>query len=164
MSKGTVSVGKPGGLTRLALKFPILLYRWHLGRLLGDRFLMLTHTGRVTQAPHQTVVEVVHHDKATDTYIIASGWGEHSDWYRNLQKTPDAIVQTGGRQFAAISRRLTRDQAAQALYQYAQRHPAAFRKLAKFMTGQKLTASLEDCRKVAQSVPLVELSLKAESK
>jgi hypothetical protein len=38
----------PHGLTRLAFRLPIWLYRLRLGWLLGDRLLLLTHIGRTS--------------------------------------------------------------------------------------------------------------------
>jgi hypothetical protein len=65
----------PRGLLRLALRLPIWLYRWRLGWLLGDRFLLLTHTGRKSGLPRQVVLEVVHHDEATGDLCCRLGLG-----------------------------------------------------------------------------------------
>jgi sugar diacid utilization regulator len=35
---------------------------------------------------------VVSHDEASDTYIVASGWGEKADWLRNIQKNPNVLI------------------------------------------------------------------------
>jgi hypothetical protein len=59
----------PKGLLRLMLRLPIWLYRLRLGWLLGNRFLLLTHVGRKTGLPHQTVVEVVSHSSTKDRGI-----------------------------------------------------------------------------------------------
>ena len=88
MRKSLFDLDPSRGLLRFGLRFPVVLYRRHLGWLLGDRFLMLTHIGRKSGQPHQTVLEVVRHDGQTGEYVIASGWRGKSDWYRNLQKTP----------------------------------------------------------------------------
>src|SRR5581483_6476732 len=82
MRQGTMSQPAPRGVARRLARLPIWLYRLGLGRLLGERFLMLTHIGRTSGRLRQTVVEVVRHDRLSDTYIIASGWGERADWYR----------------------------------------------------------------------------------
>jgi hypothetical protein len=37
---------EPRGLLRVGLRVPLWAYRLHLGWLLGDRFLRLTHIGR----------------------------------------------------------------------------------------------------------------------
>lgn len=158
MSKGTVGSRSPRGLLRLGLRLPILLYRARLGWLLGKRFLMLTHIGRKSGQPHQTVVEVVDHDAATGTYFIASGWGRKSDWFRNVQKTPEVTVHVGGRRFEAVAECIPLDAAEQRLQVYARKHPLAFRELTRVMLGESLTGTPEDCRRLANSVPVVALA------
>jgi deazaflavin-dependent oxidoreductase (nitroreductase family) len=157
MTTGTTRSHKPRGFTRLLFRFPIWLYRLRLGWLLGDRFVMFRHTGRKTGLPRYAVVEVVRHDHATDTYFIASGWGERSDWFQNIQKTPQVLVHAGRRQFEAMATRLSIEQATQELVDYARRHATSFRNLSKMMIGRQLEASEADCRLLAQSVPLVAL-------
>lgn len=49
---------KPRGLLRLGFRLPIWLYRLNLGWILGERFLLLTHTGRKSGLVRQTVIEV----------------------------------------------------------------------------------------------------------
>jgi deazaflavin-dependent oxidoreductase (nitroreductase family) len=147
----------PRGLLRLGVRLPIWLYRARLGWLLGDRFLMLTHIGRKSGLPRHVVLEVVSHDKATNTYLIASGWGEKSDWFRNIQKTPQVVVHAGRQRFDAIAVRLPVDEAERELLNYARRHPSAFRSLAGLMLGQRLEGTEENCHLLAQSIPLVAL-------
>jgi deazaflavin-dependent oxidoreductase (nitroreductase family) len=158
MTTGTVRGSKPRGLLRFFLRFPIWLYRLHLGWLLGDRFVMFRHIGRKSGLPRYTVVEVVRHDRSTDTYTIASGWGEKSDWFQNIQKEPEILLYIGRRQMAATVNRLSVEEATQALQDYADRHPTAFNKLSKMMVGQTLEGNEADCHLLAQSVPLVMLT------
>jgi deazaflavin-dependent oxidoreductase (nitroreductase family) len=63
---------------------------------------MLTHTGRKTGRPRQ----VVHHDPDRQTFIVASGWGVQSNWFQNVQKTPQVVVQSGRRRCEATAERL----------------------------------------------------------
>lgn len=155
MTHGTTTTAAPRGLARLALRMPIWLYQAGLGWLLGARFLMLTHIGRKTGRPRQTVLEVVRHDPATDTYFIASGWGERSDWLRNIQQNPHVLVHSGGRRLEAVAERLPVDAAAEVLHSYARHHSLAFRNLAKLMIGVALDGSAASCRRLAIRVPLV---------
>jgi deazaflavin-dependent oxidoreductase (nitroreductase family) len=155
MARGTTQGGNPRGLLRLALRLPIWLYRFGLGWLLGERFVMLTHIGRKTGRLRQTVVEVVRYDSASSAYIIASGWGSKSDWFRNIQHAPDALLHTGRRQLEAVATPLPLEAAAEELCRYARRHPITFHNLARLMIGQPLAASEAECRALAQAVPLV---------
>jgi deazaflavin-dependent oxidoreductase (nitroreductase family) len=145
----------PRGLARLAFRLPIWLYRLRLGWLLGDRLLLLTHIGRKSGKPRQAVIEVVRHDPASDSYIIASGFGVHVDWFRNIQKKPNVLVQVGARRLAAIAEQLPPDMAADELHSYAQRHPRTFRTITKRLLGHELDGSAKSCRRLAADVPVV---------
>jgi deazaflavin-dependent oxidoreductase (nitroreductase family) len=148
----------PTGLLRWLLRLPIWLYRIRMGWLLGDRFLMLTHIGRASGQPRQSVLEVIGHDAATKTYIIASGWGERADWLRNIQKNPRVLVNVGRARFEALAERMDQDAATGAARDYALHHPAAFRALASRMSGQALTGTDADYRALARAVPFVTLT------
>lgn len=157
MTAQPVQRERPRGVRRAFLRAPIWLYRHGLGWLLGERFLLLTHVGRKTGAPRETVLEVVHHDPASDTYFILSGWGEGSDWLLNLQKTPDVSVDIGRRHCDARAERVAVAEAAAVLGRYMRRYPRAFRQLGRFMTGEKLPPGDEGCRRLAEKLPMVAL-------
>jgi len=154
---------QPHGVLRWGLRLPLWLYRLHLGWLLGERFLMLTHVGRKSGRLRHTVIEVVHHDRPTDTYFITSGWGEKPDWYRNLQKTPVVTIHVGRRELAIIAARAPVDDATRVLLDYAHQHPVAFRELSRVMLGRRLNGTPEDCQMLAESVPVVALRPRSKS-
>ncbi len=157
MAQGMAKSSAPRGLARLAFRLPIWLYRLRLGWLLGDRLLLLTHIGRKSGRKRQAVIEVVRHDPASDTYIIASGFGAQVNWLRNIQQNPNVVVQCGTRRLEAVAERLPLDAAADELHDYAQRHPRAFRTLTKRLLGQELDGSAESFRRMAANVPVVAL-------
>jgi len=133
----------PTGLVKLVFRIPVWFYQVSLGSLLGDRFLELTHIGRKTGLPRHTVLEVVRHDMKTGTYIIAVGFGEHSDWYRNIMADPHVGVKSGREHIQAIAIPLSDDEAGDELVGYAHRYPLAFRELTRFM-GYQADGSDED--------------------
>lgn len=143
-----------GGL-RWVLRLPIWLYRARLGWLLGDRFLMLNHIGRKSGLPRQTVLEVVRHDAATDAYVVAAAWGEKSHWFCNIQKISEVVVHVQGRRFEATAVRLSVEEGERELFDYARRHPMAFGELTGLLMGERLKGAEEDCRRLAQMIPLV---------
>ena len=157
MSTKLSNTRPPHGLMRWLLRAPVWLYGLGLGGLLGDRFLLLMHIGRKSGQLRQSVLEVVEHDEATGAYVIASGWGEKSDWLRNIQKNPNVLVQTRGHRFEATAERLGQEQATSVAHDYARRHPSAFRALAGRMIGQSLTGTDADYHALAQAVPFVIL-------
>ena len=145
----------PGKALRFGLHLPTLLYRAHLGWLLGDRFLMLTHTGRKSGQPHQTVIEVVQHDKATDTYYVVSGWGEKSDWYQNIRKTPSVTIHTGGRTFHSKATFIPKEKAVGFLEAYARDHPIAFDELSGLFLGERMKPGGDAPQRIAEKMPMV---------
>lgn len=147
---------QPRGLLRALARLPIQLFRLRLGWLLGNRFLMLTHTGRVSGLPRQVALEVVRHDEESDTYFVASGWGERSDWFRNIRKTPEVIVHAGRRQIEAVSERLPLEEAERELATYAREHPAAARSLARLM-GYQVEKLEIDFPALSSEIPIIAL-------
>nr|MBA2393461.1 nitroreductase family deazaflavin-dependent oxidoreductase [Ktedonobacteraceae bacterium] len=129
-------------------RLPILLFRLHLGWLLGERFLLLTHKGRTSGKLHQTVIEVLQHDRKLNTYAVLSGWGERSDWIRNIEKTPDVTITVGLHTIQATSERLSSEEAEDALLDYARRNPVAIRVLPRLM-GYQLDGTEADFRALA---------------
>lgn len=121
-------VGKaepPKGFSRLLWRAPIWMYRLGLGGLMGGRFLLLNHTGRVSGQPRQNVLEVVDHDEAANTYTVAAGFGKESDWYKNILKTPEVTIQVGSWEMAMTAVPLEPEDSGQAMVEYAHRNPRA---------------------------------------
>jgi len=152
--------GTPRRLLRLLLRLPIALYRLRLGWLLGDRFLMLTNVGRSTGRVRRTVLEVVRFEPQQGGPVVASGWGERANWFRNAQANSDVVVDIGRRHFAARAVRLTVNEASKCLYAYARSHPVAFREITRLVTGRNLATTEEVCRSLAELAPLVEFEPK----
>lgn len=148
---------KQNALTRWFMRAPIWLYKVGLGWLLGGRFIHVVHTGRVSGQPRHTVVEVVSHDAANDAYYVAAAWGERSDWYQSLMMTPDCRAQVGRRRFGAHAHRADMQEAQAVLLDYATRHAAAARALAKVM-GFETDGSPEAFAALGDRLPIVKIS------
>lgn len=145
------------GALRWALRIPIWVYRAHLGRLLGHQFLLLTHRGRKSGLPRHTVLEVVHYNRATRTYVVAAGWGVTSDWYRNIQQTPAVLLESGSGRVAARAAILPPAEAAAELRVYAEHHPYRARELARIITGAPFRGKPDAMAGLAAKIPLVAL-------
>jgi deazaflavin-dependent oxidoreductase (nitroreductase family) len=74
---------------------PNALYANGFGRVLGRRFLQLSHTGRRSGSRFQVVLEVVRYDRATGEATVISGFGPDADWLRNLRAGGPAAVDFG---------------------------------------------------------------------
>ncbi len=144
----------PRGLAAIPWRLPIYLYKLHLGWMLGERFLLLTHIGRKSGLPRHAVIEVVHHDPETHTWYVASGFGEKSHWFRNIMKTPQVTIQVGRRKMTAEAHRLSPEEAESILRQYAQKHPIALRELGKII-GLQYDGTPESLRQMAEQIPVV---------
>ena len=110
---------RPTGLRRALFRAPIWLYRLHMGCLLGRRFVLINHVGRISGTLRQAVVEVVAIDGRDGAITVASGFGDTSDWYLNVLAAPTISVQLGSRRFPVIAQRLSPDEASDAMADYA---------------------------------------------
>lgn len=145
-------VTPPTGFRRSLWRLPIRLYRLRLGPLLGRRFMLLTHIGRVSGRPRQAVVEVVLHDE--HGYVAASGFGPGADWYRNVIAHSPVTIQIGGQVLAATATALDADQGAEIMARYASLHPRSARQLCKLL-GFAVDGSVDDFREVGRRIPFV---------
>lgn len=128
-----ISPSKPTRLLKLLFALPRYLYRWHIGWMLGHLCLMITHVGRKTGLKRQTVLEVVHYDPSTQEYIVMSGYGTQSDWYRNIQAQPVVEVQVGRQRFAPHQRMLSSGETLAVLKTYQKNPPLRFHELMRLV-------------------------------
>ncbi|MGE5252049.1 MAG: nitroreductase family deazaflavin-dependent oxidoreductase [Bacteroidota bacterium] len=156
MSRSLIDLA-PRGALRWLLRLPIHLYRARLGWLLGERFLMLTHQGRKSGLPRQTVIEVVQHDRKTDTYYVVSGWGSKADWYQNVEKNPNVLVHAGRRTLKATAEPVPLERAIGILRAYARLHPIAFREIGRLFFGSSVSLEPEAVERLAGRMPMVAL-------
>ena len=156
--KPAIRLPYPKGLLRLIFRAPILLYRLGLGRLLGNRFLLLEQRGRRSGKIRRTIVEVVDFDPERASYVVVSAWGVKADWYRNLAADPAVTVSVSNKRFLALARIVTPEEAEFHLRNYAKRHPRAFRDLGSLLVGETSRDVDETIRRFVQSMPTVEIT------
>lgn len=144
----------PRGNKAKLWRLPIWLYRLHLGWLMGHRSLLLTHTGRISGQPRKAMLEVVHYDSETNTHYVASGFGEKSQWYQNIMKTPDVTIQVGNTQFAATAKRLPVNEALNIFEIYETKHPNAIKNLSKLI-GYEIGDSEEKMQAFRLAIPII---------
>jgi deazaflavin-dependent oxidoreductase (nitroreductase family) len=108
------------------MRVPIVVFRAGLGAVFGSRMLMLEHVGRRSGRSRYVVLEVVGHP-SPEVYVVPSGFGERSQWFRNIMVHPDVKVSVGRRRGArAVARRLSTAEADLTLRRYIDRHPRAW--------------------------------------
>lgn len=137
------NVQPPHGFSRVMYRLPVWLFHVHLGWLLGNRFLLLTHTGRKSGLPRQNVLEVLQYEPASSTYQVLAAWAEKSDWVRNVMKTPEVVITVGHRRFDACAVRLSPEEAERSVMAYMRRHPTAARVLPRLL-GYRVDGTEED--------------------
>ena len=71
-----------------------------LGVLANEDFCCLTTTGRTTGRPHE--IEIWFALIGTDLYMLSDN--HHSDWVKNLRKTPEVTVRIAERTFQGHAR------------------------------------------------------------
>ncbi|MCP4168358.1 MAG: nitroreductase family deazaflavin-dependent oxidoreductase [Chloroflexi bacterium] len=148
----------PKGFSRLLWRAPIWIYRLKLGWLMGGRFLLLHHSGRSSGLPRQTVLEIVAHDEMAGTYMIASGFGPKSDWFRNIKKSPEVSIEVGRSKLDMLAGPLEPEASGRAMVDYAHRNPRAAKELMR-ICGYRVDGSDEDYYELGRDiVPFVELT------
>ncbi|ALG85333.1 nitroreductase family deazaflavin-dependent oxidoreductase [Gordonia phthalatica] len=144
-------IGAKALRTRWFVRSPIPLFKAGLGFLFGRRLLLLQHTGRKSGEPRYVALEKVDRP-AKDRIIIASGFGEKAQWYRNLQTDPNCRVWIGfDRARPATARTLSREESAEVLLRYRHDHPKAYAQLAGVIE-ESTGLGIDD-------IPYVELQL-----
>lgn len=126
----------PKGLLKVLFKAPILLYRLGLGFVVGRLFMVLTTTGRKSGQPRRTAIEF-HEFEGKPT--VMSGWGAKTDWYRNLQASPLATVQTWRGAQSVRARRIDSEEELRRAFDWARSNPTMrnMMKLARFEMAQE---------------------------
>lgn len=150
----------PSGPLLWLLRAPDALYRAGWGRVLGYRFLALTHRGRRTGKLHRTVVEVVRYDPAERESQVMAAWGQRADWLRNLEAGGGLRVETAGQGYVPQWRILDIDEATSALADYERRNrllmPVVRAVLSRF-AGWSYDQTPESRRRLVTQLPIVGL-------
>lgn len=107
-----------------ALRAPAILYDWHLGWLLGRRFLRLTHRGRRSGRLYQTMLEVIGNDPLSGELFVMAGLGRNAQWYRNVVAGGAAEVAVDSKRFRPAFRELAPAEAAAVVGEYERRNRA----------------------------------------
>ncbi len=154
------NVYPPSGVSRALFRAPIILYRLGLGGLFGKRMLLLNHIGRVSGMQRHVVLEVVEHDPADGSFVVASGWGPTAAWYRNVLQTPMVSIQLGRDTIPVTAVPLTAAEGAEIFARYGARHRAAAKYLLPRLMGFSLDGSEEDFRAAGQRMPFVRLAIR----
>ena len=99
----------------------------------------------------------------TNTYPVASGFGQQCDWYQNILATPEVSIQVGRKRMAAVAEPLSPEDSGKTMVQYARKNPTAARNLTKIL-GHELGGVEEAYRSIAEEhIPFVRLHVVGKS-
>jgi deazaflavin-dependent oxidoreductase (nitroreductase family) len=101
-SEPTFTRQRPSPLLRALLKLPTLVYHGPIAELLRSRcVLLLTTKGRRSGLPRTGAVSFM---PLGDHFVVFSGWGIGSNWFRNIRANPEVTVTVGRRRVRATAR------------------------------------------------------------
>lgn len=128
---------RPGRLALAAMRMPRPLYHHRLGGLLGHTFLLITHQGRTSGIPRETVAMALSWNPNTKEVVVCSVWGE-TQWVRNLRARPALRIQIGADTFTPQQRFLADHDAIAVTAAFQTRHPLRLRLFSSILGWHKL--------------------------
>lgn len=151
---------KPGPVVAFLYRAPVVLYRAHLGWVLGGHFLMLTTTGRKSGRTRRTVLEVARRagvPGGLPTLWVVASRGRHTDWYANAVAGGPTRVTWKWHTFTPRVHALDTSERADLLADYQRRHPRAAAMLGSRVLGGEFTADSEQLHRLAAELRAVRL-------
>ena len=148
----------PKGIKLKLFRAPIYLYHLKLGFLLGERFIHLQHWGRVSGALKETVIEVIDQDKTNGIIYSASGFGEKSQWFKNISANGDVFITLKNTLYKATARVVSEKEAEEILLRYAKAHPSSIKSVAR-LSGYKIDGDDRDVIEFSKIVKIVEFRI-----
>ncbi|MFC0681359.1 nitroreductase family deazaflavin-dependent oxidoreductase [Lysobacter korlensis] len=143
---------------RTLVRAPNWLYRARLGWLLGHRFLMIEHRGRITGLTRRTTLEVTRRGPGSEWVEVVAGFGATTDWYRNAVAAGEVRVHLGTRQFTADVAELDEGERLALLTDYQTNHPKSAAVLGTTVVRQPFTGADHDLAALARQLPALRLT------
>jgi deazaflavin-dependent oxidoreductase (nitroreductase family) len=160
MPEITRKYSPPRGISRFLFRSPIWLFERGLGWIFGGRLLLLNHIGRKTGKKRQVVLEVARHNPQTDSVIVNVGYGDKSDWYQNILKTPHVSIIVGRRKINARAEILSPAEGGESMMAFSRDHPIEARMSG--MLGYKVNGTEEDFRLLGEKLLFVRFIPRSE--
>lgn len=147
----------PRGMKAILWRMPIWFYRLGLGWLLGNKALLLTHTGRISGQPRQAVLEIIQAFPSENRYLVVSGFGSKSHWYQNIRLEPRVNIQVGVKKLNALAEQLEKKPAGEAMLTYALEHPGNLKTLSRLI-GYDMDHTPDGYRDFGEQIPVIQFS------
>jgi deazaflavin-dependent oxidoreductase (nitroreductase family) len=152
----------PKGLKLKLFRAPLYFYRFKLGFLLGERFIHLKHWGRNSGSLKETVIEVIDQDKTNRKIYSASGFGDKSQWFKNISANKSVFVTLKNTEYEATARVLSEDEATGVLLRYVKAHPGSFKGVAR-LSGYQTDGSEQDVIEFGKAIKIVEFTIEGRA-
>lgn len=149
-----VSAEGPGRVMKVLYRTPVLLYRLGLGRFLGRHVLLLRVRGRKTG--RWRAVPLGYQTDADGNHIVIAGWGERSQWVRNIHADPRVRVEVGRTKYRARVETVGEPEAIAVHRAYLAAYPGTESAISR-ITGKPFDGSEEALRELAESSPVMRL-------
>jgi deazaflavin-dependent oxidoreductase (nitroreductase family) len=139
----------PKAFLRFLFRIPVYFYRIGLGWLFGERFVLINHVGRKTGKEHQVVVEVLEREKGTNNVIVVAGYGEQTQWYKNLRNQSKTTIQLRNRKYGVSVEFITPEDGEDIIARYVGRYGKLTQQLFSMM-GYEWDGSEKGARDIAR--------------
>jgi len=152
---------QPGPILRRALRLPVHLYDLGAARLLGHRFLLLTHRGRRSGRIYRTMLEVVGWNPEKHEAIVMSGFGPDANWRRNVLAGGAVEIRIAGLRFEPRMRSPEREEAVDVVADYERRNRMAapiVRAVLSRLAGFRYDGSAAARYRLIETLPLMAFS------
>jgi deazaflavin-dependent oxidoreductase (nitroreductase family) len=107
--------------------------RWALQALSPATVIVLVHLGRKSGKRYRTPIEVLHHDRERDEFIVSPMFGRRSDWYRNVIAGGLLEVHIRGEERQVEWRELIDAERREAINAYREAHPLYSRMILRML-------------------------------
>jgi len=154
-------MAQPGSILRRALRLPVHLYDLGAARLLGHRFLLLTHRGRRSGRLYRTMLEVVEWNPEKREATVMSGFGPDANWRLNVLAGGAVEVQIGALRFEPRVRSPEREEAVTVVADYERRNRLAgplVRAVLSRLAGFRYDGSAAARYRLIEALPLMAFS------
>jgi deazaflavin-dependent oxidoreductase (nitroreductase family) len=126
--------------------------------MMGKHFLLLEHTGRISGKLRRAVLEVVSSSPESGLYYVVSGFGSRSDWYQNVLREPQVVIQVGRHRFRATAQQLPPQQAAKLMLSYSEEHPGNLKALSSLL-GYEIEFTTQGVQEFGSQIPVIRFSV-----
>ena len=147
----------PRDIKALLWRMPIWLYRLGLGWMLGNKALLLTHTGGKSGQSRQAVLEIIQAYPSENRSQIVAGFNPGSNWYKNIKAEPRVTIQVGKTKIKAVSVQLENNLAGDPLITYDQKHLGKLKTLSRLI-GHEIDHSPAGYQVFGEQIPVIEFT------